>query len=91
MLIEAKNTFYAFDICPGFWNWIKAYQEMRSIQMVKYELLDGKDALSEWVDNELPKDYFLLENEAIQQEYSNIVNYVYGLSQFDTSKKNVFS
>ena len=59
ILIEAKNGFYAFDLCPGFWEWIKAYQDMRSIQMVKDEILEGNDLLSEWTDSELSDDYFL--------------------------------
>jgi hypothetical protein len=23
-LIQAKNEYYGFDVCPGFWDWIDA-------------------------------------------------------------------
>lgn len=90
ILIEAKNGFYAFDLCPGFWEWIKAYQDMRSIQMVKDEILEGNDLLSEWTDSELSDDYFLPENEAIQEQYVNVANYVCSLPEFKTPQKDVF-
>ena len=90
VLIEAKNGFYAFDLCPGFWEWIKTYQDMRSIQMVKDEIMDGKYVLSHWVDSELPSSFFLPEDEAIQQQYANIAKYVYSLPVFDTHQKDFF-
>ena len=90
VLIEAKNGFYAFDLCPGFWEWIRSYQDMRSIQMVKDEILEGNDVLSKWVDDKLSDDYFLLEDEAIQKQYGNVANYVYSLPEFDIPKKDVF-
>lgn len=51
VLIEAKNRYYAFDIAPGFWNWLDhahAYSLARSIDAVKQELLAGADELADW-------------------------------------------
>lgn len=25
VFIEAKNRYYGFDICPGFWRWLDLY------------------------------------------------------------------
>ncbi|HQE16557.1 MAG TPA: DUF4411 family protein [Mycobacterium sp.] len=51
VLIEAKNRYYAFDIAPGFWEWLEgahATGEVGSIEAVRSELVGGNDELSEW-------------------------------------------
>ncbi len=43
-LIDAKDFFYAFDICPGFWNALLRHHasgEVFSIDQVRDELIDG--------------------------------------------------
>ncbi len=45
MFIAAKNLYYAFDICPGFWNGILQAHEkgsVRSIDRIRNELLSGR-------------------------------------------------
>lgn len=51
VLIEAKNRYYAFDIAPGFWEWLdRAHAETLacSIDAVRRELLEGDDELAHW-------------------------------------------
>ena len=51
VLIEAKNRYYAFDIAPGFWDWLdRAHHrgEACSIDAVREELTEGDDALADW-------------------------------------------
>ncbi|GGH51238.1 DUF4411 family protein [Microbacterium album] len=51
VLIEAKNRYYAFDIAPGFWDWLDRAHDQSlacSIDPVRDELLDGKDELADW-------------------------------------------
>lgn len=51
VLIEAKNRYYAFDIAPGFWEWLEgahAAGEVCSIEAVKTELVGRADDLSAW-------------------------------------------
>ncbi|GAB18712.1 hypothetical protein GOEFS_062_00210 [Gordonia effusa NBRC 100432] len=51
VLIEAKNRYYAFDIAPGFWEWLEgahATGEVGSIEAVKAELVGGADELAAW-------------------------------------------
>lgn len=51
VLIEAKNRYYAFDIAPGFLEWLdRAHQRavVCSIEAVREELLHGDDELAEW-------------------------------------------
>lgn len=51
VLIDAKNRYYGFDTCPGFWDWLEvahADGDIRSVEKVKEELLGGQDGLSQW-------------------------------------------
>lgn len=51
VLIQAKNSYYAFDIAPGFWDWLdRAHQESIacSIEAVGAELRAGSDELARW-------------------------------------------
>lgn len=60
VLIEAKNRYYAFDLAPGFWEWLDLHHHegaLASIEQVKSEIIQGNDKLSEWA-KEHP-DFFL--------------------------------
>lgn len=48
-LIEAKNRYYHFDICPGFWEAILTNNNIKTIEMVIQEIKDGKDELKDWI------------------------------------------
>lgn len=51
ILIEAKNRYYAFDIAPGFWEWLDLAHrrgDACSIESVRDELLRGDDELAQW-------------------------------------------
>ena len=50
-LIQAKDEYYAFDLCPGFWTWLdqqNAAARIYSVQAVKDELARGNDELAKW-------------------------------------------
>ncbi len=51
VFIEAKNRYYAFDINPGFWDWIEdahGRTEVATIDKVADEIAAGKDELKDW-------------------------------------------
>ncbi|MEL7353333.1 MAG: DUF4411 family protein [Cyanobacteria bacterium P01_A01_bin.116] len=55
IFIQAKNEYYGFDLCPGFWAWLKQQNEIGtvwSIVPVKEELVRGADELAQWVRDE---------------------------------------
>ncbi|MBN9610991.1 MAG: hypothetical protein BGO26_08600 [Actinobacteria bacterium 69-20] len=61
VFIEANNRYYAFDICPGFWGWLRTAHDagrVFSIESVKQELTSRDDDLSTWVEA-LPGSFFL--------------------------------
>lgn len=52
VFIEAKNRYYDFDVCPGFWDWLDRTSgdgQLLSIEAVEAEIVGGDDELSEWV------------------------------------------
>lgn len=62
VFIEAKDRYYGFDICPGFWNALIREHKSRnvcSIDRVRSELVrsrrdpdDEPDRLSDWVKDQ---------------------------------------
>jgi hypothetical protein len=78
-LIVAKNFFYAFDICPGFWNGLKRHHasgEVFSVDQVRGELIAGNDRLVRWA-KQMPKEFFVASNTTeIVVQYSQIIQWV---------------
>jgi Domain of unknown function (DUF4411) len=64
--IQAKNQFYAFDVCPAYWDWLlKANQKklVFSVSKVQEELVKGHDELAKWAQN-LSADFFMQPDKA---------------------------
>ncbi len=82
VLITAKNLYYAFDICPGFWeSLIHHHREGRlfSIDRVRSELLAGRktEDLVRWVGNDLPGAFFLeVDTDAVTGAYTEVMLWV---------------
>ena len=80
VFIEAKNRYYSFDICPGFWKWMDIQTligDVASIVTVCKELTDGNDALAEWINNRKDDGLFLdISDEATQGAFKRIASTV---------------
>ncbi len=66
VLMQAAKDHYSFDICPGFWEFLKQANdrgEVFSIQKVLEECQGKDDALREWA-NELGEKFFLPDDAA---------------------------
>jgi len=58
VFIEAKNRYYGFDICPGFWEWLineESAGRVLSVAAVKDELIGRDDELSDWAKERSPR------------------------------------
>lgn len=78
IFIQAKNEYYGFDICPGFWNWLEEQnrtQAVFSIDPVAKELRTGKDELADWSKRIGAAFFFPLDNEALA-EMPRVINAV---------------
>lgn len=52
VFIEARSRYYAFDICPGFWDWLAGEDDagrVLTVDAVRDELLGREDDLTEWI------------------------------------------
>lgn len=66
-LIEAKNRYYPFDVCPGFWDWLLLERDrgnVFSINAVKAEL---KDPESKRWGKDHP-DFFITDDDSRMRE-----------------------
>jgi len=95
VFIQAKNEYYAFAFCPGFWQALiqnHALGRVRSVDKVLGELVDYGDELSVWVKNTMPTDCFLsTESEEIAVAYGTIMDWVTGNDQFMQYAKDAFA
>lgn len=73
VFIAAKNSYYAFAICPGFWDSLIHHHsvgDVYSIDRVRGELLAGRktEDLAQWVKEQLPPTFFM---ETGEQDVAN--------------------
>lgn len=74
VFIEAKNRYFGFDICPGFWSWIAerhAAGTVFSIEGVRAELARGSDELSRWATAR-PPSFFLSPDTAALPHFASL-------------------
>lgn len=93
VFIAAKNAYYAFDICPGFWeSIIRAHQHerVRSIDRIRAELLAGRpeEDLVGWVKQTVPAGFFHgTHAKPVLDAYAEIALWVQRSTQyFDRAK-----
>ena len=82
VLITAKNLYYAFDLCPGFWKSLLHYHaegRVYSIDRVRNELLVGRsdEDLFQWVKNDVPEKIFLpVDTDEVASVYTELMMWV---------------
>lgn len=93
VFIAAKNAYYAFDICPGFWKGLlHGYTRgaVRSIDRVRSELLSGREEedLVQWVKRDVPAAFFHDSSSAqVNAAYAEVMLWVQRSNQyFDRAK-----
>ena len=95
VFITAHRIYYAFDLCPGFWDCLIHYfnaGRILSIDRVRSELLEQDDALSRWVDADCPTAMFVTSLESgVTDAYREVMGWVYANNQFYAQAKNEFS
>lgn len=92
--IRSKREHYAPDFCPGFWDallWGLEQGRVGSIIPVRKELLKGKDALAEWVKDEVPNAFFeSVEDDEVQEIAAEIMQWVEDNEQHTRAAKDKF-
>ena len=78
VLIEAKNRYYGFELCPGFWDWLErehAAGLVASIERVYDELVGFGDQLEEWA-RARSAGFFLSPDERVVASLRSVTEWV---------------
>lgn len=96
VFIEAHRSYYGFDFCPGFWDWLIKQGEAGttlSIKAVKDEIhgkdKERKDKLSSWIDN-FGEDFFQEPNPETFKAMVEVANWAHGNPQYKESAIQTF-
>ena len=77
-LIQAKNEYYGFDLCPGFSDWLDRKSSegvVASVQPVLKELSAGNDELKTWAEAR-SEAFFKAMDQAAVNKAQEIVSWV---------------
>ena len=95
IFIEAKQRYYQFDVCPGFWDWLLwhcAGGQCCSVDHVRNELLKINDDLAEWVKNNVNRQAFHdTTAPATTTAYAAVMQWVNGNPQFKVEAQSQFA
>lgn len=97
VFITAKNRYYAFDICPGFWDSLIHHYgkgNAYSIDKIRNELLAGRktEDLVQWVKNKLPGGFFHgTDDNDVISAYTEIMLWVNRNQQYFDQAKAKFA
>lgn len=79
VFIAAKNLYYAFSICPGFWKSLIYHHgkdRVYSIDSIRREILAGRDTddLVHWTKNEVPRELFRsTDDKEVARAYADVM------------------
>ena len=66
VLIEGSRFYYAFNLAPGYWDWLEATHgrgDIASVPAVRDEITNGSDQLAAWA-GQLPESFWIPESSA---------------------------
>ncbi len=95
VFIEAKNRYYGFEICPGFWTSLidlNKSKHVYCIDRIRDELVAQNDDIKDWVENRSPEEFFKkTQDQAVFDSFQAMVNWVYAQPQFFQAAKTEFA
>lgn len=94
VLMQAHRLYYAFPICPGFWDALLQQHNVGrivSVDKVRAEVQPG-DALYNWVQDSAPPSFFASTQETtVTGNFAVLVAWVQGQTQFMEAAKEEFA
>ncbi len=95
VFIEAKNRYYGFDICPGFWSSLISLHERKHvfcIDRIRDELTVQQDDIKEWVKDRCSATFFKgTQDQAVVDSFQAMITWVYAQPQFTQAAKTEFA
>jgi len=93
--IEPFNNYYSLEYVPGFWDaLIREHQRgnIFSINAIKNEVTKKEDGLKQWLESpNLPKSFFLDEDEPALKTYESIIAWTRSHSLFTPQNQQLFA
>ena len=93
VFIQAYKQYYAFDLCPGFWNSVKHYgaqNTLASIDRVRDELREGEH-LDRW-KSEVPEHFSLgTDTPDIVAAYREVIRWAQQQTRFTVAAQATFA
>lgn len=93
IFITAKNEL-PIDVYPSFWQELSQLASngiFKSIKKVEDEIRKGKDELVDWIDNNLPNDFFITENAETLVALSAVSQWTTMNNVYTQAAKNEFA
>jgi len=93
VFVEAARRYYAFDLAPGFWQYlIDRAKEGRvmSIVQVRLEIERGKDDLAAWTKSSFSFAFVKTDEVDVIESYKEVVNWVHEQDQYSDAAKEDF-
>lgn len=93
VFIEAKNQYYMFDVCPGFWEWLVERNRdglVYSVQAVNDELQRGDDDLSAWAIQR-GVEFFLPQNVSTARALETVGSETRRMNYEETAVSDFFN
>lgn len=94
-LTQAVRSYYAHDICPGFWDCLAYHvQEGRIVivDKVKKEIVDGTGPPQDWLRDDIDRTHIAsTKEESVAILYGQLINWVQGNPQFMETAKAEFA
>jgi hypothetical protein len=95
VFIQAKHSYYAFDLCPGYWKALLAHHasgKLCSIDRVRDELVGGADELADWVKSKVPGEFFASTAEPeVAASFGTMMVWAQAQAQFLPAAKAEFA
>ncbi|BDA63555.1 DUF4411 family protein [Actinomyces capricornis] len=91
VFIQAKNSYYAFDLAPGFWDWLECVEasgKACSIDAVHRELVAGEDELSDWARSH--KGFFVSPDQRTIARFPPLIQWAHQ-QHFTPAALNAFT
>lgn len=94
VLMQAHRLYYAFPICPGFWDFLlQHHQSGRIISLDRVHAeIDPGDALHHWVQSTAPATLFAsTQDAAVGSQFGELMMLVQENKQFTQAAKDEFA
>ncbi|MDY0164967.1 MAG: DUF4411 family protein [Thermoguttaceae bacterium] len=95
VFIEAYQGYYAFDICPGFWQSLlrqHGAKRVFSIDKIEDELAAGHDSLSNWATDTAQNTFFKrTADKRVADAFTEMIKWVQADKQFTVEAKARFA